>query len=206
MSVAMALVAASNTLGEAEWSNMAAINCRWTGVLHTTYRHFYGWITLRPWRKMISTPASFYPRLISESQNAFVRLVSVFTSRPAPSLIHDSLQLRAVTDCEWPSWQLPKGWDPGYKNYICYKYLLQLSRAAHPTDLHGRFGGMKVQSHAAGLHPAQTHVLHLLLTPVLLLFPFLQTLLGHRFVLHDGGSWQDNGIIMLSRSGPWDYM
>lgn len=27
MSVAMALVAASNTLGEEEWSNMAAINC-----------------------------------------------------------------------------------------------------------------------------------------------------------------------------------
>ena len=40
MSVAMALVAASNTLGEEEWSNMAAINCLWTGVLETISKKY----------------------------------------------------------------------------------------------------------------------------------------------------------------------
>lgn len=136
MSVAMALVAASNTLGEVEWSNMAAINCRWTGVLHTTFRHFkwmnhtwtLAWDDFYTW-----VPAGFHTRLINESQSVFVCLVSVFTSRPAPPLIHDSLQLRAVTDCEWPSWQLPKVWEVGYKNCICYKYfsVAQQSSTSH---------------------------------------------------------------------------
>lgn len=37
MSVTMALVAASNTLVELGWTNMAAISWRWTGVLHRTH-------------------------------------------------------------------------------------------------------------------------------------------------------------------------
>ena len=56
------------------------------------------------------------------------------------------------------------------------------------TDLNCRLGGVELQCHTADLHPAQAHVLYLLFAPVLLLLSFLQTLLGHRFVLHDGRS------------------
>ncbi len=62
------------------------------------------------------------------------------------------------------------------------------------TDLNSWLSSMDIQGITADLHPAQAHVLHLLLAPVLLLLAFLQTLLGHRFKLHDGCSWQKETV------------
>lgn len=103
------------------------------------------------------------------------------TSPPAPPQTASG-QLRAAADGEWPNSQLPDA--------------AQASDSAHqdseapgvPAHLDGWLFGVEVQRRAAGFHPAQPHVLHLLHTPVLLLLTLLQTLLGHGFVLHDGCS------------------
>lgn len=74
-------------------------------------------------------------------------------------------------------------------------------RAEGAADLHIRLVGMQVQRRAAGLHPAQAQVLHLLPPPFLLLLPGLQALLGHSLVLHDGGGCRKvRWIIVLVES------
>lgn len=62
------------------------------------------------------------------------------------------------------------------------------------TDLNSWLSSVELQSCAAVLHPAKTHVLHLLLSPVLFLLSFFKTLRRRCFALHDGRSWQKEAV------------
>lgn len=118
-----------------------------------------------------------------------------------PLLLMASGRLRASTDCEWPNWQLPGAARGSRVRLRLSGTLPNIGRGSGRVgEWAGRWGsahlnvrlfGVEVQRRAAGLHPAQPHVLHQLYTPVLLLLAVLQTLLGHGFVLHDGRSWQE---------------
>lgn len=104
-------------------------------------------------------------------------------STSAPVYVQmSSVQLRAAADGGRPSWQLPEA---APQSDAAQQDSETSGGSAH---LNGRLFGMEVQRRAAGLHPVQPQVLHLLSTPALLLLTLLQTLLGHGFVLHNGCS------------------
>lgn len=162
----MALVAALNTLGACGWSNKAAISCLWTGVLEESSTRS---CTTAKWARR-SVESGFPQRPPP--------VLPLFSSRPRASTVHQ----QAV---HGPAGSFLRQ----HRRQDCARE--DSGASGGSAHLHAWLLGVELQRPAAGFHPAQPRVLHLLCTPVLLLLTLLQTLLGHGFVLHHGGSWQE---------------
>lgn len=176
---------------------MATISCLWTGVLETTNR------TSSVTHQQIYTH-TFLEYLMSFPANPPNRVRQLFwgggvstsgcTQRvPLVPLrvVHCGSVQRQVVDGPARGFLRRQGEGiytdqnhPTCPSPRAKKNVENKKRAA--TDLNVRLGGVELQRRAAGLHPAQAQVLHLLPAPVLLLLALLKTLLGHHFALHDG--------------------